>query len=241
MANLLQIIKKELWRKFQVNSTNAINANGYVLTPEHNLVPTVKLSDFQYDLQQGSGSELVSKFLAVHSSSALAVNTFAIWKDKAQELSLCGVEGFKQISFEKKCSTGLGGTSPNLDVLAESDTVAVGIESKLLEPLSRKRPKFSESYSKSKLPYIEEKWWRILEDKRKGELQYLDVAQLIKHYLGLRNQYRNRTVILFYLFWEPTNWQQLDIFVKHREEIEVFAGQVKDTSVRFVAQSYPEL
>lgn len=241
MATLKENIKAKLWQKFHETSGYEISENGYVSRFEHNLVPGVKTRDFERDLRQGSGNELEEHFLAVHSSSALAVNTFAIWKDKPQDLVLLGLKGFKRIYFEKKCPTGLGRTPPNLDILAESETTIVGIESKLLEPLSKKRPKFSSSYNQATLHYIEEEWGRLLEDKRKGKSQYLDVAQLVKHYLGLRNQYHDRAVFLLYLFWEPINWQESDVFVRHREEISAFSEQVKGSLVTFVAQSYLDL
>ena len=46
---------------------------------------------------------------------------------------------------------------------------------------------------------------------------------------------------LLYLLWEPVNWNDFDVFKNHREEIENFANQVKGSTVKFVAKSYPEL
>jgi hypothetical protein len=69
------------------------------------------------------------------------------------------------------------------------------------------------------------------------------VAQLIKHYLGLSKQYESQNCrkVLFYLFWEPVNWKEIDVFVKHRQEIKEFADKVEGTSIEFVSQSYLEL
>ena len=43
------------------------------------------------------------------------------------------------------------------------------------------------------------------------------------------------------LAWEPKNWRDIAAFKIHREEIESFAEQVKNTSIRFKYNSYPEL
>ena len=243
MNNLSIRVKRKLWERFTKTAGKQLDENGYVSTPQENLLPEIELVDFQTDFQQGSGNELENKFLAVHSSSALVANTFAPWKKMPSELLLCGECGFKQMSFEKKCPTGLSGTPPNLDLFVENEAIIIGVESKLSEYLTPKRPKFSASYNRDNLKDIEDKWWELLEKKREGTSQYLDVAQLIKHYLGLRNQknsHKCRTVLL-YLFWEPTNWNEIEVFVKHRQEIKEVSEQVAGTSIEFVAQSYPEL
>ena len=243
MKNLTARVKRKLWARFKEISDNQLNEHGYVSTPQENLLPGINLVDFQADFEQGSGNELHNKFLAVHSSSALVANTFAPWKKIPSDLFLCGESQFKEINFEKKCPTGLKGTPPNLDLFVRNENIIIGFESKLSEYLTPKIPKFSESYNRNNLPLIEDKWWEVLEDKRNGTEQYLDVAQLIKHYLGLRNldDTQNCRKALLYLFWEPVNWKEIDVFVKHRQEIKEFAGQVKDTSIEFVFQSYPEL
>ncbi len=46
---------------------------------------------------------------------------------------------------------------------------------------------------------------------------------------------------LKYLFWEPENSSKFDIFQKHRDELNEFAREVADTSIRFLYQSYEEL
>ena len=242
--NITNRVKQKLWERFTEISGKQLNENGYISTPQENLLPGVNLVDFETDYQQGSGNELDNKFLAIHSSSALVVNSFAPWRKMPSELFLCGQSEFKEISFEKKCPTGLRGIPPNLDLFVKSEEVIIGVESKLSEYLTPKLPKFSSSYNKDNLRHIEDKWWKVLEDKKdESKLQYLDVVQLIKHYLGLRNRkdIDKHRAILFYLFWEPVNWNEFDVFVRHRREIEEFAEQVKRTSIEFVAQSYPEL
>ncbi len=125
--------QKVLWSKFKKISPHKIDSQGYVKYPSHNLLPGVDRQDFDRELSAGSGDELKSKFLAVHSSSALVVNTFAPFKKDPAMLTLCGVQGFRSIRFEQKLSTGLGGTPPNLDLVAENDTDVIAVESKLLK------------------------------------------------------------------------------------------------------------
>jgi hypothetical protein len=243
MPDIEEQVKEALWERFKKCSAKRVDGKGYVSMPEHNLIPGVSVSYFQDDVNQGSGNELKAKFRAIHSSSALAVNTFAPFKGRPHTLTLYGVHGYDSIQFEKKCPTGLGGTPPNLDVVAENEKVIVGVESKFLEYLTPKKPTFSASYKRDRLPFAESKWWELVEELRMREALHLDVAQLIKHYLGLMNQkeYRGRDIILLYLFWEPENWTEFDLFKKHREEIAWFKERVHDTSVKFTSQSYPEL
>ena len=131
-------------------------------------------------LKEGSGNELYKKFCAAHSSSALVVNTFARWKKDPTSLNIFGNTNFNTITFEGKCSTGLGGTPPNLDILLTNDDNIIGIESKFTEYLKPKKPHFSSSYQREKLPQAEDEWWSLLEKVRDGSPQYLDAAQLIK-------------------------------------------------------------
>jgi hypothetical protein len=235
--------KRALWNKFKDISPHPIDSQGYVKELIHNLLPGVNLDDFENELDVGSGDELKNKFRAVHSSAALVVNTFAPFKKDPSGLNLGGVQGFRSIGFEQKLSTGLGGTPPNLDLMAENETDVIAVESKLLEYFAPKKPSFTKSYRKERLPQAEDRWLTLMERLRDSAPKYLDVAQLIKHYFGLRKtlKYTKRNITLFYLFWEPENSSKSDLFQKHRDELSEFATEVADTSIRFVYQSYAEL
>lgn len=235
--------KEALWERFKSISPHQINYKGYLKDPAYNLLPGVRLNQFQNELNSGSGNELKGKFLAVHSSSALVVNTFAPMKSDPNQLNLCGIHGFKTIIFEQQLSTGLSGTPPNIDLIAENETDVVAIESKFLEHFGPKKPKFSSSYTKENLPKAEDKWLNLITYLRNSSPRYFDVAQIIKHYLGLRKaeEYTNRNITLMYLFWEPENTAKFDIFKKHRDELFDFADAVGGSSIKFVYKSYPEL
>ena len=79
------------------------------------------------------GNELKMKFCAVHSSCALAVNTFAPFKDRPGDLVLLGQSGFEPPTFEKELPSGLRGTPPTLDVFLCRGSEVIAIESKFTE------------------------------------------------------------------------------------------------------------
>src|SRR5580700_3647710 len=59
---------------------SVLDKNNHVDEASQNLIEGVHLEDFEADLLQGDGNEMAGKFRAAHSSSALAVNTFAPFK-----------------------------------------------------------------------------------------------------------------------------------------------------------------
>lgn len=217
--------------------------NGYVSRAELNLIPGVRLDDIRADLEQGSGNELEGKFRAAYSSSALAVNTFGPWRAAPNGLDLLGKSNFDFLQFEGQCPSGLGGIPPNLDLLVTGPDLAIGIESKFLEFLALKQPKFASSYKRENLPQMEACWAQWLDELKAGPKQYLDAAQLVRHYLGLRNQpeFKGKKIVLLYLFWEPENWRDFAEYRQHREEIALFQDKVKDSEVAFEWLTYPQL
>ena len=242
---IVDVIKKALCHRACV----PVDAKGYVATPQDNLVPGVRLDQFDSDLQQGGGHELAGKFRALHSSSVLAVNTFAPFKNQPHDLILLGQRGFGPPTFEHQLPTGLKGTPPTLDVFFRCGDEVVAIESKFFEYFSRKNAKFSPSYSKANLPFAEDSWWKVMEDAKKAGRQYLDVAQLVKHYFGLIHLlehgdptgWKPEKATLLYLFWEPDNWQEVEICQTHRGEITDFQSGVSQSKIHFRSISYPEL
>jgi len=237
---LLDQAKHALWEK----SGLPCDAKGYVNDVRYNLVSGVTLDMIKHDYSQGSGQELDSKMRAVHSSSALVANTFGRWKYAPANLEFLGKSRFQTPELEVKCPTGLRGTSPNLDILLKSSDTVIGIESKLLEPLGTpKKPHFSESYSKDKLPQCEEAWWDLLEEVRHWPSSRFDAAQIIKHYLGLRKQFTTgHKVLLVYLFWKPLNAESIAEYSQHAEDIEKFRNKIPDNGkVEFIAMDYLEL
>ncbi|HRZ11253.1 MAG TPA: hypothetical protein P5567_02240 [Kiritimatiellia bacterium] len=222
---------------------------GYVARPEDNLVPGVRLEQFRADLEKGAGHELAGKFCAVHSSSALAVNTFAPFKDRPADLVLLGRSGFDPPVFEKPLPTGLHGTPPTLDVFLRRGNEVITVESKFLEYFAPKEAKFSASYNRVNLPWAEDCWWRVLEEAKAAGPRNLDVAQLVKHYFGIsrllargdEKGWKPARATLLYLYWEPANAADLAVCLQHRKEIEELAARAANSKVIFRAMSYPDL
>ncbi len=236
--NLVDRAKQALWKKSGLKHDH----KGYLANPEGNLLSGVIPEMIKGDYVKGSGHEWTGKFRAIHSSAALAANTFGRWKIEPSRLTFAGYTGFNKLNFEDKCSTGLGGTPPHLDVLLQSTDTVIGIESKLLEPLSLTKPKFSASYTRDRL-CCEDEWWALLESVRQWPASHLDAAQLIKHYLGLRHSYPDvNDVLLEYLFWKPLNAENFDEYKRHAEDLEIFKNAIQNSDkVRFKALDYLQL
>lgn len=150
--NTIDRAKRALWKKSGLSH----DYRGYLSRPGDNLVSSVSPDLVKADYDNGSGKEWLFKFRAIHSSAALAANTFGRWKTEPFRLTFSGSAGFAPPKLEAQCPTGLRGIPPNLDVLLESPEVVFGIESKLLEPLKPTNPAFSISYSKNRLPLCED-------------------------------------------------------------------------------------
>ena len=236
--NTIDRAKHALWKKSGLDH----DPQGYVDNAGLNLVSGVTPEMVEADYCGGSGQEWLGKIRAIHSSAALAANTFGRWKSEPAKLEILGHSGFQSPKLEAECHTGLRGTPPNLDVLLQSPDIVIGIESKLLEPLTLTNPHFSPSYSRDNLPLCEEPWWNLLERVRQGPPSHLDAAQLIKHYLGLRNRFSGQKVSLLYLFWKPLNAAKIEEYARHAEELERFRAAVQDAeAVNFVAMDYLQL
>jgi hypothetical protein len=244
-ANPVEAAKRALKKQFKGEVVP--DNKGYVKWPIENLIPGVELNDFEADLRGGSGDELRIKFCAVHSSAALAVNSFTYFKKCPQHLYLLGRTGFSKPIFERQCPTGLGGTPPNLDIWLESPTEVVAIESKFLEYFTQKEAKYAASYKREAVD-SEDCWWDLLKQSKTKGKQYLDEAQLVKHYLGLRNfmgeqnvKQNVKKVTLLYLFWEPRNADSIDACKRHREEVEAIKDKVSGSQIQFEWTTYSRL
>jgi hypothetical protein len=223
----------------------ALDLNGYAADFHGTLLPGVSPEDFEGDLSSGDGNELETKFRAAHSSSGLAVNCFAPFRQRIADLTMPGHSGFDTLQFERKCPTGLrGGRAPNLDVVLSGPNSVLAIESKLTEYLSAHRADFSPAYeaqirdARRDQGYFRE--MLRLQD-RPDHYTWLDAAQLIKHAFGLARSFPDRPVTLLYLFWEPANPNAGPEFAAHRDEIDEFRARVAGSSPAFEAMSYPEL
>jgi len=177
---------------------------GYATRIEDNLLPGITPDLYQSEYGAGAGDELEwayrngrmcpPKMHAAHSSSALVVSTFAPWKRHLSELALCGERRFSSLRFEVKLPTGLGGTPPHVDVLAETPAEIVAIESKATEFLQGHSAVFAQSYSSVPWPACVDSYTAAMRclQADPARFRHLDAAQLIKHALGLGTRYGAR-------------------------------------------------
>ncbi|MCU1530372.1 MAG: hypothetical protein JWP75_4135 [Frondihabitans sp.] len=201
----------------------------------------------QADLVGKGGSELAAraagtpKFHAAHSSAALAANVFGPFLDKRNGIPL-GEDYFTgETHLEVECATGLRGTPPTLDCLVDGPRV-LAVESKCTETFGAHAAGFSEAYTNamaSAHPTWRAEYHRLRDDPNR--YRHLDAAQLIKHYVGLRNGFPGRPLVLAYLYWTPTNSDDIAACCIHLAELAEFSTHVNDPNLQFIAMSYREL
>lgn len=225
-----------------VAPTVRYDAKGYAGRWEDNLMPSLPLEAVAGDLRSGAGQELGGKLRAAHSSAALAINCFGLWRLAPERLDLAGRSGFTYMQFEAKAPTGLGGTPPHLDLLAVGAKV-VAVEAKCTEWMNGKEAKFASSYEGLAPVLGESPWFAQMQALRRKprEFQYLDAAQLVKHAFGLSVQFAGREVVLVYLYWEPRNAEEWEPCLRHREEARQLAQAVEAARVKLVPMSYESL
>ncbi len=225
----------------------ALEAGGYAPSPEDTLLPGLAEAA-EVEFRGGSGDEWRRKIRAPHSSSALAANVFLPFRvfDRLSELHLPGLgAGFGTLRLEGRVPSGLSrANAPNLDVLLTGERLAVGVESKLIEPLSPHAARFSPRYRDEAVGAWRDGPWfhemlRLM--KAADAYRHLDAAQLVKHAFGLANTFPDARPMLVYLFWEPADPACDPAFTRHRDEVADFAGRVAGGTPGFVALSYPEL
>jgi len=217
---------------------------GYVIELSDNFLSGINLENIRPDFDAGAGHELNGKMRAPHSSSALAVNMFGRWRRDPSSLRLQGETGFESLRFEQQCPTGLGGTPPHLDLLAVSRDAVVAVESKCLEHFQAKHAYFSPSYDTIADSREKSAFFKLIPRLRENadEFKRLDVAQLVKHYLGLTKCWSDKPITLLYLYWEPKNASEFDEFVEHRREVEKFSELVgAESKLTFRAACHREL
>ncbi|MEL3908910.1 MAG: hypothetical protein P1P64_07900 [Treponemataceae bacterium] len=226
-------VEKVIREKTKLN-----HKNGYIETIEENLLPKISKELFEENFRRGRGNELESKFRSVASSSALAVNNFALIKKWKDQFIFETHTNFIYAQFEKEFSTDLKGTNPQLDFYLENEEVIIGFESKFLEYFDKTTADFSQSYYT--LKYLD-KFWFDLMDEYQGQEFYLDVAQLLKHSFGLINQSKkaNKKGYLVFVYWLPENYEDIDTCNTFLQELELFANKMKDQNmIIFKPMSY---
>ncbi len=234
---------RKLFEKAITEKCKKPNINGYFLNNSENLLDGIYENIYREDLMSGRGNELKSKFSAIFSSSALTVNNFSIAKEYRSKFNCFDYSNFNKAQFERQFQTGLGGAPPNLDFTIENKDVVIAFESKYLETTKKKKAKFVDSYNKEKLDYLDDLWFTLIR-KYKDFNSYLDVAQLIKHSIGLINYKRKnsqKNIILVYIYWTPDNFRTIPNFIEHQNDLIKFEKDIKKSKdLIFISITYNE-
>tara|TARA_R110002096_G_scaffold97694_6_gene217675 strand:+ start:9205 stop:10029 length:825 start_codon:yes stop_codon:yes gene_type:complete len=250
--NQVDKIKEGLidWAK---NENKNIDKDGYVNNVEDNFY--LKLSEESVrNLVGGDGSEYPkddktrTKIMALHSSSALCCNVFEYWRSRDRKI-LAKAMGYsrniKSLVYERKLSMGMQGSKPNLDIFfIMDDGKAVAIESKFTEWMAPKSKKslFADSYFKDGierwkevgLPNFQKLANQLNEDA--SMYKHLDVAQLLKHGLGLANMHGLNSDLVYLYYDTPDT----EISNNHKNEIKLFSDTVGG-ELNFKAITYQQL
>lgn len=220
------------------------------------------------------GNELDSgKMLSPESSSALAANAFGFFLDAPARLPpLPGTEDMgwpSQSVLPEVCMRfpWAGGLHPWLDVLIETSTHIIGIESKRFEPYrSLRQGTFSNAFQRD-VWGMNMAGFQSVRDSIAGPATALtggigtkssaaaafdgiDAAQLVKHALGLHTQAGRHSppkkAVLCYLYADPAKWSDgraisPDRRALHARAVDNFAVAVKGCDVQFMALTYSTL
>ena len=140
-----------------------------------------------------------------------------------------------------------------MDVYFETNYETIGVESKFTEfltpKLSHTNANLDKYLNNSKLDYLPNKFNTDLIEYyvNVSDKMYLDVAQLIKHGIGIINEAQNRhkfilnammsQPVLVYIYWQPLNWYNFELFRKHNDEIIEFQKRIKPF-LTFIPISY---
>lgn len=208
------------------------------------------------------GNEIESgKFASPESSAALVANAFGLFLETPESLPILpGGEdwGWPPIGLALEAILRFpwsGGRHPCLDVLVETPSTLIGIESKRYEPYRTKAtPSLSEAYWRPVWGEAMRGFQSVRDGlrSRHSDFSRFDAPQLVKHAFGLRTavhrdgRHNGKRAILVYLYAEPGRWPDgrlvppADIEA-HRSEIERFRASVDGDEVGFYALSYKTL
>jgi hypothetical protein len=115
------------------------DATGYAPSGTDNLLPGLPVREIESNFATAAGGELDFKFRAAHSSAALVVNTFGVWRNEPATLWLANLVGFESLRFEAQLSTGLHGKPPHLDIVAQRTNTVLANRAQVYRVDRRKR------------------------------------------------------------------------------------------------------
>lgn len=227
----------------------------YTKDPRNNFFRELCAETVQ-ELSSGDGNELgdkinPGKIQALHSSCALAVNTFDYWRSLNNKSGIAKAlaipsTNMERIIFENKYPILQNSNKhPNIDIVIEyKNGNCCAIECKFTEPFYKRQ---GERGLKHK--YLDEfSSWAIIPainnlaksiSPSDNDFKYLDPAQLIKHTLGLLTKYNNdktkfRLVYLYYASYGEEGYT-------HEKEIETFSNIACQDGISFQSGTWQDL
>jgi hypothetical protein len=199
--------------------------------------------------ERRDGSKCAPSLHSVFSSCGAALNHFGAWRLAPRTLHLVGETSFAELRLEEKLRIFRGGRAPNLDCVVWDETRVAALESKLCEHLAPGHPAlFRESYER--VAPVAHESWRALYELLKSDTDrfvYLDAAQLVRHYFGLRAQlaegkrHAGKHGWLVYSYWEPSDADTQPVPLAHRREVAELQSLVADPAVNFLPVTYRDL
>jgi hypothetical protein len=213
-------------------------------------------------LRAADGNEISSgKVFSPHSSAALAINTFGAFMERPNAMPpLPGTEdlGWPAISVRIEATLPFPwqrGRKPNIDVLIETESGLIGIESKRFEPFDSHGPApWSETYWSVDWGNELARHAAMRDASRAGTAAFvhLEEAQLVKHAFGLatatapNQKATGKSPCLVHLRAEPRSDRRgrpLDAAMHERlsAEVERYRNAVAGDRVRLIGLTYAEL
>lgn len=225
---------------------------------EDAFLPGLPLEMIRATYAGAPGDELGSgKLLSLESSAALVANAFGYFLDRPKDLPplFAGDYGWPCRTLKLEGIARFpwsGGRHPCLDVLIETDSALIGVESKRYEPFRTKNAgELSTAYDRDVWGEAMDRYKAVRNGLRTGSLgfEHLDAVQLVKHALGLRTTAERKhlsSVVLIYLYAEPKSWGcgktvRVEHVQAHRREVCRFGELVAGDEVEFRQMSYQEL
>ncbi len=175
-------------------------------------------------------------------ASAMVLNSFLPWRERADRLTLAGHGPFTDLRFAARCPTGVRGTPPLLDLLAANDETLVAVVARGPDYLAHKPARLAAAYATTALPDAMDGWQALLVEllQDPGRFRHLDAATLLKNAIGLARTFPGHDLTLLYVFWEPSRADEL-AFHRHRAEIRALGQIVQGAFVAFEARSFVDL
>lgn len=244
---LHEVARLRLRDRLLTGSNVAIAAAGGAEPWTGNLAPGVSFK--QVEAAYSADPAWREDLALPHSSAALTMNVFAPWQRNLDKLCIGSTSGFSTFKFEIGAPLGLKGAPAYFDAVGTSGQRSVAIEVKCLEYLSQPSEKYRVGFELSIRHICEahgsstEGWLGQANRLNRETEAYtaLFAHQLVKQAFALEYQHKSGKPLLFYLFWEPVDWEKHAFFERHRSELNQLCGAVADERIELQYQSVNEL